>query len=100
MKVNWYPKFTLSHSAVNTVMKNMGKCLREVKSAGPVQSAVMTKLDQMILEVEKLLVVWINDQAQRLVVVWHETASATLRLWEMCVFYLHGPLYDCRSGTW
>jgi hypothetical protein len=35
----------------------------------PVQSAVMRKHDQLILEVEELLIVRINDQTQRLVVV-------------------------------
>jgi hypothetical protein len=81
MKVNEVTsKFRLSHSAVNTAMKNKGKCLGEVKSAGPVQSAVMTKHGQLILEVEKLMIVWVNDHTQRLVVVWHEITVCNIAL--------------------
>ena len=55
-------KFKLSHSAVNSAVVGKGNCMREVKRAEPVQSAVMRKHDQLMLEVEKLWIVWTDEQ--------------------------------------
>jgi predicted transcriptional regulator len=55
MKVNELAfKFKLSHSTVSTILKDKEKYLKEVKSAKPVQSALIRKRDGLIPEVEKL----------------------------------------------
>jgi predicted transcriptional regulator len=59
-------KCKLSYSTVSTILKDKEKYLKEVKSARPMQSTMIRKCDGLIPEVEKLLIAWINDQAQRI----------------------------------
>ncbi|XP_069937083.1 tigger transposable element-derived protein 1-like [Cherax quadricarinatus] len=55
-------KLGLARQTVSTVVNNKEKVLQEVKSATPVTTKVIRKRDNLIADMEKLLMVWIDDQ--------------------------------------
>ncbi|XP_053571576.1 tigger transposable element-derived protein 1-like [Bombina bombina] len=55
-------KLGLARTTVSTVVNAKEKYLKEVKSATLVHTKVIRKRDNLIAEMEKLLVVWIEDQ--------------------------------------
>jgi hypothetical protein len=56
----------LSRSTVSTVVKNRDKIMEYVKSAGSLQSVMVNpKRGVFIEEMERLLKIWLDDQAQK-----------------------------------
>ena len=65
--VNWIAKaFGFSHSTISTILKEKCKILEHVKGSTPLQSTVITKnRTGLIVEMERLLVIWLEYQNQR-----------------------------------
>ncbi|XP_068208095.1 tigger transposable element-derived protein 1-like [Palaemon carinicauda] len=56
----------LSHSTVATILKDKERIVKHVKGSAPMISTVITKQRSgLIIEMEKLLVLWLEDQNQR-----------------------------------
>ena len=55
-----------SHSTISSILKDKCKILEHVKGSTPMQSTVITKTRTgLIVEMERLLVIWLEDQNQR-----------------------------------
>ncbi|XP_069812148.1 tigger transposable element-derived protein 1-like [Dendropsophus ebraccatus] len=55
----------LSHSTVATIIKDKHRILEHVKGSAPMKATVITKRSGLIIEMERLLVLWLEDQNQR-----------------------------------
>ena len=56
----------LSRSTVATIIKDKNRIMDHVKGSAPMQSTVITKQRSgLIIEMERLLVLWLEDQNQR-----------------------------------
>jgi hypothetical protein len=67
----------LSRSTVSTVVKNKNKIMEYVKSAGSLQSVMVNpKHGVLIYEMERLLKIWLDDQAQKRIPVNQAIISA------------------------
>ncbi|XP_069832131.1 tigger transposable element-derived protein 1-like [Dendropsophus ebraccatus] len=56
----------LSHSTVATIIKDKHRILEHVKGSAPMKATVITKQRSgLIIEMERLLVLWLEDQTQR-----------------------------------
>ncbi|XP_068228074.1 putative CENPB DNA-binding domain-containing protein 1 [Palaemon carinicauda] len=56
----------LSHSAVATILKDKERIIEHVKGSAPMKSTVITKQRSgLIIEMERLLELWLEDQNQR-----------------------------------
>ena len=56
----------LSRSTVATIIKDKQRIMEHVKGSAPMKSTVITKQRSgLLIEMEKLLILWIEDQNQR-----------------------------------
>jgi DNA-binding MarR family transcriptional regulator len=70
----------LSHSTVSITLKNIVKITEHVKSAGSLRSIMVNaKQRVMIEEMEHLLKIWLDDQAQRHISVSKAIISAKVK---------------------
>ncbi|XP_053561290.1 tigger transposable element-derived protein 1-like [Bombina bombina] len=58
-------KLGFTRTTVNTVMKNREKIVAEVKSATPVKTTTIRKRDSIVADMERLLILWIENQTTR-----------------------------------
>ncbi|KAL7630802.1 UNVERIFIED_CONTAM: hypothetical protein RMT77_018985 [Armadillidium vulgare] len=56
------PRLGLARQTVSTVTTSKEKILKEIKSATPVNTKIIRKRNNVIAEMEKVLVLWIEDQ--------------------------------------
>src|ERR1700755_85191 len=61
----------LARQKVSTVTNSKEKILKEIKSATPVNTKIIRKRDYVIAEMEKVLVLWIEDQTSHNVPLSH-----------------------------
>ncbi|XP_040194034.1 tigger transposable element-derived protein 1-like [Rana temporaria] len=54
-----------TRTTVNTVIKNREKLLAEIKSATPVNTTTIRKRDSIVADMERLLILWIENQTTR-----------------------------------
>ncbi|BFZ23970.1 hypothetical protein BsWGS_27009 [Bradybaena similaris] len=57
-------KLGLARNTVSTIVNRKEKVLKEVESATPLNTRVIRKRDSLIADMEKLLLVWIEDQCR------------------------------------
>ncbi|XP_053570666.1 tigger transposable element-derived protein 1-like [Bombina bombina] len=62
-------KLGFTRTTINTVMKNRQKIVAEVKSATPVNTTTNRKRDSIVADMERLLILWIENQTTRYVPV-------------------------------
>jgi hypothetical protein len=55
-------KFKLPRTTVVSIMKNKARILEEIKSHAPMQAKYIRQRAGLIAEMEKLLVIWLDDQ--------------------------------------
>ncbi|XP_053555977.1 tigger transposable element-derived protein 1-like [Bombina bombina] len=58
-------KLGFTRTTINTVMKNREKIVAEVKSATPVNTTTIQKRDSIVADMERLLILWIENQTTR-----------------------------------
>ncbi|XP_053556204.1 tigger transposable element-derived protein 1-like [Bombina bombina] len=58
-------KLGFTTTTINTVMKNREKIVAEVKSATPVNTTTIRKRDSIVADMERLLILWIENQTTR-----------------------------------
>ncbi|XP_053546944.1 tigger transposable element-derived protein 1-like [Bombina bombina] len=58
-------KLGFTRTTINTVMKNREKIVAEVKSATPVNTTTIRKRDSIVADMERLLILWIENQTTR-----------------------------------
>ncbi|XP_053561440.1 tigger transposable element-derived protein 1-like [Bombina bombina] len=58
-------KLGFTRTTINTVMKNREKIVAEVKSATPVNTTTIRKRDSIVADMERLLILWIENQKTR-----------------------------------
>ncbi|XP_053575658.1 tigger transposable element-derived protein 1-like [Bombina bombina] len=58
-------KLGFTRTTINTVMKNRKKIVGEVKSATPVNTTTIRKRDSIVADMERLLILWIENQTTR-----------------------------------
>ncbi|KAL7643088.1 UNVERIFIED_CONTAM: hypothetical protein RMT77_006378 [Armadillidium vulgare] len=61
----------LARQTVSTVTNSKEKILKDIKSATPVNTKIIRKRDYVIAEMEKVLVLWIEDQTSHNVPLSH-----------------------------
>ncbi|MEE6472512.1 hypothetical protein FKM82_009634 [Ascaphus truei] len=52
-------------TTVNTVMKSKDKIIAEIKSATPINTTTIRKRDSVVADMERLLIIWIENQTAR-----------------------------------
>ncbi|XP_053555942.1 tigger transposable element-derived protein 1-like [Bombina bombina] len=58
-------KLGFTRTTINTVMKNREKIVAEVKSATPFNTTTIRKRDSIVADMERLLILWIENQTTR-----------------------------------
>ncbi|XP_053547000.1 tigger transposable element-derived protein 1-like [Bombina bombina] len=58
-------KLGFTRTTINTVMKNREKIVAEVKSSTPVNTTTIRKRDSIVADMERLLILWIENQTTR-----------------------------------